>query len=295
LLDFDRPYAFQAHRAAAGMPSKPRRVYDRAFAIARCRWECLRRTAGYRADVRAAIRKGAKSFNMKPGAFEEYCLKEGGVIEPPSGTDARKEYDEVRMRYGLRVIIHYDVALSLDEIADYPIFLDTPHRQPKIKNKAMLRRFAISGLTDLTGRTRRRIFSTRDVDRGPFQLNAKRIDLTCFDRDLAVFDLRADGAQFKTIAKRLGISVDQAKRAWRRTSTLVPNWLAVESHVRDCVTCQAYANGRRSRGCAKLELQLGRGATHSLGSINMPEGQLGLVNARTRGELPARRSARPTD
>ena len=276
------------------MPRKPRRVYDRAFAIARCRWECLRRTAGYRADVRAAIEKGARSFNMQLGAFEEYCRKEGGVIEPPSGADAGKEYDEVRVRYGLRVIVHYDVALSLNEIADYPIFLDTPRRQPKIKNKAVLQRFAISR-TDLTDRTRSRIFSTRDVDRGPFQLNAKRIDLTYFDRDLAVFDLRADGATFKTIAKRLGISEDQAKRAWRRTSTLIPSWLEFESHVLDCVTCQAYVNGGRARGCAKFQLQLGRGATHSVGSINMPEGQLEWVNARTRGELPARRSARPTD
>jgi hypothetical protein len=230
---------------------------------------------------------------MQPDAFEEYCLNEGGIIEPP-GADDRKEYDEVRLRYGLRVIIHYGVALSLDEIAEYPIFLDTPHRQPQIKNKARLRRWVISR-TDLTDRTRGRIFSVRDVDPGPFQLNVKRIDLTYFDRDLAVFDLRADGATFKTIAERLGMSEDQAKRAWRRTSALVPNWLEFELHIRDCVTCQAYVNRRRARGCAKLELQLGRGATRSLGSINMPEGQLESVNARTRGELPARRSTRPTD
>src|SRR5262249_10358031 len=154
-----RRCTFCARRATARMPRNPRRVYDRAFVLARCRWECLRRRIDYRADVRAAIDKGARSFKKKPGAFETYCLNDGGIIEPPRGKNARKKYTAVCRRYGLRWLIHYDLTLSVDEMVAYPIFTDTPHRQPTVKNQKLLRRIAVSRM-ELSRRMRRRIFST---------------------------------------------------------------------------------------------------------------------------------------
>src|SRR5262245_55393409 len=112
------------------MGRNPRRVFDRAITFARYRWEILRRTVEYRRDVATLIREGAASFGWTEARFETHCLREGGVIEPAWGPDAKPgteaRYDEVRVRYGLRIVIHPGLALSEQEMAEYPLFADTP-------------------------------------------------------------------------------------------------------------------------------------------------------------------------
>src|SRR2546425_6595075 len=127
------------------MNKRPRRVFDRSIVLARCRWECLRRTAEYRADAFGIIREAAASVGWSEeklasvGWSEEklarYCLENGGVLEPPAG-DRRDHYDVLLARYGVVVLMHPDVPFSEDEMAAFPIFADTPHRQPTVQDRS---------------------------------------------------------------------------------------------------------------------------------------------------------------
>jgi hypothetical protein len=275
------------------MNTRPRRVLDRSFILARCRWECLRRTAAYRTDIAGIIRDVAASRGWTEDKLEPDCLENGaGVLDPARFND--QHYYELCARYGLVVLVHPAVLFSEAEMAAFPIFADTPMWQPKVKDQAALRRFARRG-GDLGRRSQRRIFAKARVPAGPFQLDPKkRLHLALFDETLAVFDARVAGKPFGAIAKALGMSLPQVKRAWKTAQYLIPQWLDFESHVATCPTCLAAIREKRDRWCATAELQIGQPPTGRSRSRRSAE-RLDLLTARQAGLLPARRSMKRID
>jgi hypothetical protein len=274
------------------MSGLPRRVFDRSVVLAGCRWECLRRTADYRVDAFRIIREAAQSMGWSQEKFARYCLEHGGVLEPPAGA-GRDPYDETCARYGLIVLMHPDVRFTDDEMAAFPLFADTPKWQPKVKDRAaLLQRFAKGGM-DLSLRTQRRLFAKERVPSGRLQLNLKRVRHGHFDQTLAVFDARVAGKSFRVIAKALGLSLPQAKRAWETARCLIPKWLDLESHVATCPTCLAYLRNKRDRWCAAVELQIGLRPT-GLSRLRPSAERLDILAARQEGHLPARRSMKQT-
>ena len=275
------------------MKTRPRRVFDRSIVLARCRWECLRRTAAYRTDIAKIIRDVAVSRGWTEEKLERDCLENGGgVLDPPAFND--QHYHELCARYGLVVLVHPAVIFSETEMAAFPIFADTPGRQPTVKDQAVLRRFARRG-GNLSQRSQSRIFATARVPAGPFQLDRKkRLHLGRYDEMLAVFDARVAGRPFIAIAKALGLSLHQVKRAWKTARYLIPNWLDLESHVATCPTCLACIRKKGDRWCAAVELQIGLPPTGRSRSRTSAE-RLDLLAARQGGLLPARRSKKRID
>ncbi len=220
--------------------------------MARCRWECLRRTAAYRTDIGGIIRDVAASRGWTEEKLERDCRHNGGgVLEPATFND--QHYHELCARYGLAVLVHPAVIFSETEMAAFPIFADTPVRQPKVKDQAALRRFARHG-GEPSRRSQRRIFAIARVPAGPFRLDRKkRLHLGRFDETLAVFDARVAGRAFKAIATALGLSLHQVKRAWKTARYLIPEWLDFESHVATCPTCLACLREKRDRWFAAAE------------------------------------------
>ena len=211
-----------------GAAQHPRRGFGRAVALARFRWELLRRTAEYRRDFRHVLQAIATTMRETMGKewseerLEQYCLNEE-VLPSVSGEglSSREHYDDVRARYGLRVLVHPDVSFSDDEMGAYPIFVDTPRCQPKVKDQAKLRRLVKGGskldvdpvmgapVLDVSDRTLRRIFSQKQVDPGPYQVQVGRVRLNQLDSMLAVFDRRSGGKTFIAIAEELGLNIDE--------------------------------------------------------------------------------------
>lgn len=275
------------------MTTRPRRVLDRSIILARCRWECLRRTATYRTDIAGIIRDVAAPRGWTEAKLERDCRENGGgVLDPAAFND--QDYHELCTRYGLVVLVHPAVIFSEAEMAAFPIFADTPGRQPKVKDQAALRRFARHG-GELGRRSQRRIFATARVPPGPLRLDRKkRLHLGRFDETFAVFDARVAGQPFKAIATALRLSLHQVKRAWKIARYLIPNWLDLESHVATCPTCLAYIREKKDRWCAAAELQIGLPPTGRSRSGTAPE-RLDLLAARQGGLLPARRSMKRID
>lgn len=275
------------------MNTRPRRVLDRSIILARCRWECLRRTAAYHTDIAGIIRDVAASRGWTEDKLERDCLENGaGVLDPARFND--EHYRELCARYGLVVLVHPAVIFSEAEMAAFPIFADTPARQPKVKDQAALRRFARHG-GELIRRSQRRIFATAPVPAGPFRLDReKRLHLGRFDETLAVFDARVAGRPFKAIATALRLSLHQVKRAWKTARYLIPNWLDLESHFDTCATCLACIREKGDRWCATAELQIGLPPTGRSRSRTSAE-RLDLLAARQGGLLPARRSMKRID
>lgn len=270
---------------------RPRRTFDRSIAMARFRWEILCRTAEYRADFREIIRSMSATMGCTETQLERDCLEGGGIILPVfgDGLSSREHYDKICRRYGLTALIHPGVPFSDDEMAAFPVFTDTPKRQPVVQNRTLLRRVAMRG-GDISPRTGRRIFAKRAVDVGPFQLKLDRIHLGRLDMMLAVFDAHTQGTPLRRIAKDLGLNLDQAKRAWGTARRLISKWFDFESHSKSCARCQLYQHGQRDRMCAKVEQQIGLRTTGGSRLRPMSDGALELLHARLQGELPARGS-----
>jgi hypothetical protein len=275
------------------MTTRPRRVLDRSIILARCRWECLRRTAAYRTDIAGIIRDVAASRGWTEDKLEWDCRENGaGVLEPGRFND--QYYHELCARYGLVVLVHPVVSFSEAEMAAFPIFADTPGWQPKVKDQAALRRFARRG-GELDRKSRRGIFARARVPAGPFRLDRKkRLHLGRFDRTLAVFDARVAGKPFTAIATVLGLSLHQVKRAWKTARYLIPNWLDLEPHFDTCPTCLACIREKRDRWCAAAELQIGLPPTGRSRSRTSGE-RLDILAAHQGGLLPARRSMKRID
>jgi len=200
-------------------------------------------------------------------------------------------YDGICRRYGLRTLIHPEVRFSDDEMAAFPVFADTPARQPVVKDLTRLRHVARRG-GDISSRTLRRLFTTTPVAAGPFRPSAKRIHLGRLEMLFAVFDARTQGTSFRRIATDLDLDPDQVNRAWATARRLVSKWFDFESHLRSCAECQRYGDGKRDRMCGKAEQQIGLRATGGSRLRPRSAGGLELLHARRQGELPARRSAR---
>jgi len=277
--------------------ARARRVFDRSIALARCRWECLRRTAEYRADIGNITRSMATSTKWPETKVERSCFENGGILEPCFGTGpaSPEHYDKIRASYGLTVLVHPDVAISEDAMAAFPIFTDTPGYQPVVRDRALLRRVVRRG-GDVSPRTQRRIFTKRPVDAGPFRLRSKRLHVHRFDTMLAVFDARIAGQSFPRIAADFDQSRDQVKRAWRTARALIPKWVDLEAHIAGCLQCQAAClKGDRDRYCDAVELQIGDRRTSGSRLHPMSDQGLDLLAARQKGQMPARRSARNPD
>jgi hypothetical protein len=276
---------------------RPRRYFDRSIALARFRWEILRRTAEYQADICNIIRSIAATIGCSEARLKQDCLEGGGIILPVfgDGSSSREHYDKICARYGLTALIHPEVSFSIKEMAAFPIFGDTPERQPVVKDRAVLRRVARHG-GDISPRTLRRIFEKKRVEAGPFRLKLKRIHLGRLDTILAVFDARTIRREsFRRIAEDLRLSLDQAKRAWQTARRLISKWFDFEGHLSSCEECQQYAKGRRDRMCVKAEQQIGLRTTGgSRLRLTHPDA-LDLLHARLRHELPARRSLTDPD
>jgi hypothetical protein len=268
-------------------------VLDRSIILARCRWECLRRTAAYQTDIARIIRDVAAARGWTEEKLERDCLEHGAGVLEPAGLN-NPQYHELCARYGLVVLVHPAVILSEAEMAAFPIFADTPVWQLKVKDQAALRRFARRG-GELGRRSQRRIFAIARVPAGPFLLDRKkRLRLGRFDETLAVFDAHVAGKPFNAIATALGLSLHQVKRAWKTAQYLIPKWLDLESHIATCPTCLACIRKKGDRWCAAAELQIGLPPTGRSRSRTSAE-RLDILAARQGGLLPARRSMKRID
>jgi hypothetical protein len=279
-------------RKSLGTKQRLRRQFDRAVALARFRWEILRRTDEYKDAFREVLQAIAKTMGEKwsEERLREHCLnKDGGVLMPVSGEglSSRQHYYNVCARYGLRVLIHPDISLSDHEMGAYPVFVDTPMRQPVVRDQTKLRRVAMRR-HNISPRTLRRIFSQKHVAEGPYQVKVGRVRLDQLDSMLAVFDRRRDGMTFAMIAQAVGLKIDQVKRAWRRACSLVETRFDLDSHFKTCRRCQKLIVENRGYLCAVAEAQIGTPRSQSVGSRAMPIDQLERDHARHRGEAPAR-------
>ena len=271
--------------------SRARRIFDRSIALARYRWEILRRTLAYRAAFFETGRSIAATLQQTESELYQYCQDHDGTL--PSvfgeGFSSLEHYDEVCARFGLTSLLHPDISISDSEMAVFPIFADTPRRQPVLLNRLALRRARIWGAT-ISLRTPRGIFGKRVVQAGAFQPKVKRIHLPRLAMRLAVFDARAAGKPLKRIAKELGLSVDQAKRAWRAMRVEIDHWVDIGTHVKDCPRCQASLQEHRGQYCPVFELQIGLRSARGVQLHARREQELDRLNARHQGGIPARRS-----
>jgi hypothetical protein len=230
---------------------RARRVFDREIARAIARWEVLRRTRAYRDTVDAWL---------KPDG--DGRLEDGVVM-----TDISQRYEADCARFGVRLLFHYDTEVSDEAMAAFPIFADTPRRQGRPKyvitreqerhappdQQAMLKALAdkqerayqakVFGHPNWSQRTRERHFGDVSVPPGPCQLPSRWVHLDNLRWYLSVLDLRRDSVPFARVAKQLGISVHQAKRAWRVAGELVdaglePSWASIEGHLGTCTRCR---------------------------------------------------------
>jgi len=279
-------------RRSRSARQRPRRNFERAVALARFRWEILRRTSEYRSAFLEVLRSVAKTMGEKwsEQRLGDYCLnKEGGVLMPVSGegVSSREHYYNLCARYGLRVLLHPDVSFLDDEMGAYPVFADTPVRQPVVRDQAKLRRVAMRR-HNISPRTLRRIFSQKRIDAGPYRVQVGRVRLGQLDSMLAVFDRRRDGMTFTAIARQLDLKIDQVKRAWRRARSLIENRVDLNSHFQTCRMCQKLIAEGGADLCPVAEAQIGTARSQSVGSRAMPIDRLERDHARHRGEAPAR-------
>jgi hypothetical protein len=301
--------ASQARKSSGTKQRRLRRQFDRAVALARFRWEILRRTDEYKGAFQEVLQAIAKTMREKmdkkwsDNRLEQHCRNEE-VLTPVSGEglSSREHYYNVCERYGLRVLIHPDISFSGDAMGAYPIFVDTPTRQPLVRDRAKLRRVVTKGakldvdpvmnapLLDVSSRTLRRIFSQKHVAAGPYQVQVGRVRLDQLDSMLAVFDRHREGMPFAMIARQLDLKIDQVKRAWRKARSLVENRFDLDSHFKTCRRCQKLIAESCGYFCAVAEAQIGTPRSQSVGSRATPIDQLERDHARHRGELPARRA-----
>jgi hypothetical protein len=277
--------------AGRQVPPRPRRTFDRSVALAHFRWEILRRTAEYRADMHDILGSMAHTIGRTDTQLQRECLENGGIIPRVLGAEfsSPEHYDAVCRRYGLAVLVHPDVPLSVDEMAAFPVFADTPARQPAVTDPVRLRHVARRG-GNVSPRTIRRMFALKPVEPGPFRLTLKRIHLGRLERILAVFDARTQGHSFRRIAKDLRLSLDQAKGAWATARLLIAKWFDFESHLRSCPECHRYLEGKRDRMCARAEQQIGLRRTGGSRLRPTNADALELLGARAQEDLPARRA-----
>ena len=238
------------------------------------------------------IQKVAAARGWTEEKLEWDCRENGGgVLDTATFND--QQYHELCARYGLVVLVLPAVSFSEAEMVAFPIFADTPGRQPKVKDQAALRRSARRG-GDLSQRSQRRIFAAAPVPAGPFQLDRKkRLHLGRFDEMLAVFDARVEGQSVTAIATALGLSLHQVKRAWKTARHFIPKWLDLESHIATCPTCVACLLENANRWCAAVELQIGFPPVGRSRARTSTE--IDILTARQEGLLPARRSMKRID
>jgi len=254
-----------------------RRVFDLAITLACYRWEFLRRNSRYQLDVRLWIDSGCR-------------VKRTGVIECPFDFTVRREYQADCAKWGLRLLLDPKVVVSEEEMAIYPIFADTPERQPVVKDWKALRRWVQRfpkrptpkgepywGPKDLfkrgeppsgpeiSERDLRRYFRTERVPRQGFQLQGNRQHFRKFDFYLEVFDRRTRGQLFKEIAEVLGVSVHQAKRACHIARQLIEGFRfskkaeeSPQEHVSRCPKCSMVARTNRGDWCKKMDRLLAK-------------------------------------
>lgn len=242
------------------MPSRdskhPRRIFDREIAHAIARWEILRRTRAYRDTVDAWLKPGGDGH-----------LADGVVAIDAWDRDVSGRYDADCARFGLRFLWHPDAEFTEDTMAGYPVFRDTPSRQRRPKHvitgeraqqappdqQAALKALGdqqkrayqakVQGHPDWSQRVRQRHFGGVRVPPGPWQLPGRWAHLDNLRWYLRVLDLRRGSLPFSRIAEQLGISVDQAKRAWGVARRLVdaglePGWAPIETHLATCKRCR---------------------------------------------------------
>lgn|SRR5262249_21366336 len=104
------------------LSTAPRGAYDRSVALARWRWECLRRSAAYRAEFAKVMHGVAHGVGWDVARLELSCLRAGaGILEREFGSGPGAEhYDTVCQRYGLVVLVHPGVAFSEDRWQRFP-------------------------------------------------------------------------------------------------------------------------------------------------------------------------------
>jgi hypothetical protein len=279
----------EAHRQTRR--PRPRRTFDRSIALARYRWEILRRTSEYRTAFRETCRGIAATLECTEAHLSQHCLKNGGILERVfgEGFSSAEHYDQICARFGLTVLMHPYVAFSDDEMAAFPVFADAPRRQPVLKDRVLLRRVAMKG-GDISRRAQRRIFARKLVETGPFQPQVQRIHLDHLDTMLAVFDAHTARKSFARIAQDLGLSIDQVKRAWRVASVEIDRLSDFETHLKECAECQKCLQGRRDRYCPVVERRIGLRSSRGVQLHATLEQDLDLLNARHHGQIPARRS-----
>jgi hypothetical protein len=257
-------------------------------ALARYRWEILRRTPAYRDTFQDISRRVAATLEWTEARLQEDCRRNGGILHRPFG-EGGECYDQTCARFGLTVLMHPDVSLFDDEMAAFPIFTDAPRRQPILVDRVLLRRAPMRG-GGISRRALRRIFAKRLVEPGPFQPVVTRIRLEQLDTMLTVFDARTAGQSFARIAQDLSLSIDQVKRASRMASKEIKRWSDFETHLKECAQCQRSLQRRRDRYCPVVERHIGLRSSRGVQLHAMPEQDLDLLSARHQGKIPARRS-----
>ena len=310
----------ESRTCKAAAKSVPRRKFDLAIVIARYRWEFLRRNPDYQKTAQRWVKIHKHTcLKCKKG---EGCLELSAVVPSPvyatlrlSESEAlalgfevrdlerlnetgdktekkykvnppllRSHYARDCKRWGLRLLIPPALGISEEEMAAYPIFTDTPSRQPFVKDRAALRARASrlpdhaagrpSGTAkelleelnqeerqrvqqdlapadadvDISERDLRRYFHTHRLDPGPFQIKKQRKHFAALDLCLEVFDRREKRESFARISRGLRITDRRARQIWetalRGTGETFGGWM--DWHSPACPVCAEAARGSLS-------------------------------------------------
>src|SRR2546430_2628679 len=114
--------------------SNPRRVFDREITLAYWRWEFLRRNVAYKRDVEKWLTLAAETLGWEPDRFKSYCRREAGIIiYPPFGAES-ENYERDCTKWGLHFLILPEIKIASEGMAAFPIFVDTPSRQPTVRD-----------------------------------------------------------------------------------------------------------------------------------------------------------------
>jgi len=217
------------------------------------RWERLRRTSDYQ-DT-AARWKSVPSVTVSDV---------GTIVPDVWNVSLRARYQRDCARWGLRKLFDPALVITLQEMTLYPIFADTPRRQPvKVSGEEAWRR-VVRRLAATAHATRLRsgggtctlILSTDEVDRlrylhfrdravapGPFQVTppVRRLHPRVLEKGLTVFWQVEQGLSTRAIARELRLTRDQVITAFRVAyGYILDGTDAVQRHWQTCrVACLA--------------------------------------------------------
>lgn len=199
-------------------------------------WEDLRRNPFFRTEFQVLVNKN------------QLQMDDEGVVEPPLCFGLKlQRYLDFCDKWGLRILIHYDKTIPLDEMEAFPIFKHIPSRRSVLREEVLsdpLKKNKFLGTANLTKRRRREFFRKGHApDRSEMLPRARRWDRR-FPLYRKIWDLRQTKVPDKAIARRLGVSIDQVKKGYKEAERLikfgklVPSIEEARDHMKNCQPCR---------------------------------------------------------